>query len=846
VLPASVAQQSFWYLDQLDPGNPAYNIALRFMLRGPLDRRALASAFEQLCRRHETLRTKFVEVDGEPVQVVSPAQPFEIPFIDLGGLDAPRRESRAEELTIEEGRRRFDLAAGPLLRAILVRLETEVHLLLITVHHIVADGWSTGILISEIATLYGTCHRGLPSPLAELPLQYGDYAIWQEQCLRENALAEQLEFWKRTLDGHRASTVPTDRPRPAMATSSGGMEAVLLPKELTDRLSDLAHREGVTFFMLCLAALKVLLQRLTDQSDVCVGTPISGRSRVELEALIGVFINPVALRTDLSGDPSFLELLARVRDTTLDAFANQDIPFERVVETVHRHREADRHPIFQVNLIHQRAFLKPVEVEGLSIRAEPSITPGALYDMNFIMVERAEGWRLSCEYNTDLFDAEPIRQTLAHLETILDGVASDPARRLSHLPALWNPHRPTSLAPIPATIPSPAPAPSLYRLTTAAEPAGEVETKLLRIWEDLLGIDRIAITDDFFDVGGHSLLAARLLSRVEKAFSVRIPILAFVKQPTIRALADRLRSTLKQDWLDQVIHFRSGGSKPQLIIINPFHRYSEVMKYLGPDQPVVGIASPSARDMPPHFSVELLADRFLEILPKVQPHGPYYLAGWCNTGIVAYEVAQRLRSRGEEIGQLTLIDSWSPNLRRRLRTLSGLRTRIRLRLHKLRWHARRVRSMGFPEGFHYLASRLRANSRRIGGREDAGDARLRVDGQLVENGEIGHLLAHKYKPTSFDSKILLITTDPLGDCKAVRYQGWDEVARGGLEIRHLACDHENIFKEPNVRDLARILSECIPEVSSTDTLGRRDTPVPPSSSSSLHAGVTGHQAYLNR
>ncbi|HEU4595289.1 MAG TPA: amino acid adenylation domain-containing protein, partial [Pyrinomonadaceae bacterium] len=315
--PLSFAQQRLWFLDKLEPGSAAYNMPTALRLTGRLDAAALGRTLGEVVRRHEVLRTTFVEVDGSPVQVIAPASEVSLPVTDLSALDAGEREAEAQRLTQQEARRPFDLAAGPLLRAALLRLSEQEHVLLVTMHHIVSDGWSTGIFIREMSALYAAFTSGEESPLEELPVQYADYAAWQRQYLSGEVLDAQLSYWRGQLGGAPALLeLPTDRPRPPAQSYRGATHSFILPGELTSALRELSQREGCTLFMTLLAGWQALLSRYSNQQDVVVGTPIANRTRVETEGLIGFFVNTLALRTDLSGDPTFRELLARVREVT--------------------------------------------------------------------------------------------------------------------------------------------------------------------------------------------------------------------------------------------------------------------------------------------------------------------------------------------------------------------------------------------------------------------------------------------------------------------------------------------------------------------------------------------------
>ncbi|HEY2785183.1 MAG TPA: condensation domain-containing protein, partial [Fimbriiglobus sp.] len=591
VLPTTLAQRRFLDYDRTHPGNPAYNIAIRIQLEGKFEPAVMERAANELVRRHEMLRTFFSDVDGEPVQVVLPNLKVSLTIVDLREVPEDDRPAKVDGLSKAEARTRFDLSHVPLLRFKLLRLSDSHHILLMTIHQTVSDCWSVGILSHELGVLYAAYKRGEESPLPELPLQYGDYAVWQKKWIENHGLGNQLDFWKSQLVDLPVLEVPTDRPRPSIASNNGDIFSVLLPKSLTEPLKELSHRQGCTFFMLSLAAINVLLQRLTGRTDIPVGTITAGRTRVEMEPLIGRFINPLVIRTDLSGDPLFLDLLAQVMNRVIDALENRDIPYECVVQAIKPATDPTRHPVFQINFVHQRAFVRPLNMSGLSFSGIPSVSAGAIYDLYFFMVERPEGWRLSCEYNTDLYERESVRKMIDHYRAILEGIATDAARPISALP--W------------ATSASPSSNPQLL-ITRQDEtkpvvkrsfiaPKNETETKLELLWRKVIRAERVSVDSDFFDEGGHSVLAARLLYMVHKEFGVQLSFGAFLKAPTIAKLAERLQQG-EEVWTDRILVFRNGRPKPPLIIIDPFHRYHDVASYFGPDFSVIGLSSPPVRD----------------------------------------------------------------------------------------------------------------------------------------------------------------------------------------------------------------------------------------------------------
>ena len=447
-LPLSFAQQRLWFLDQMEPDSPLYNTPAAMRLQGPLDRSALEQSLQEIVDRHEALRTKFPAVHGQPRQVIVPELPLPLPVIELRNLPELEREAKARQLTVEEAQQPFNLAEGPLIRTKLLCLDSAEHILLLTMHHIVSDGWSMGVLIQELAVLYEAFSKKQPSPLTELPIQYPDYAVWQRRWLEGGVLEEQLAFWTRQLGGHAAGSessgrgplsvleLPTDRPRPAIQTSRGAMKEVRLSRELSDKLRDLSRREGVTLFMTLLAAFQVLLNRYSGQDDIVVGSPIAGRGQAEVEGLIGFFVNALALRTDLSGEPSFLELLRRVREVMLDAYDHQDVPFERLVDVLSPGRDLSRTPLFQVMFALQNTPLPALQLAD--VRLSPFVVEStvAKYDLLLLLGEvegTIQGW---LEYNIDLFNGTTIERMIGHYKTLIEGIVAAPAERISTLPLL--------------------------------------------------------------------------------------------------------------------------------------------------------------------------------------------------------------------------------------------------------------------------------------------------------------------------------------------------------------------------------------------------------------------------
>ncbi|MEE8584520.1 MAG: amino acid adenylation domain-containing protein, partial [Acidobacteriota bacterium] len=432
-LPLSFGQQRLWFLDRLMPDNAFYNLTGSWELEGPLDVAALEASLREIVRRHEALRTRFPSQDGTPLQVISPEAQLSVDLIDLSSLDDSRRRAAAQQLAVEEGETPFDLSSGPLLRATLLRLGRRRHAMLLTLHHIVADGWSIGVLIQEQAALYTAILQGRPSSLPELPIQYADFAVWQRKWMQGEVLEEQLGYWERNLSDAPVLEMPTDRPRPAIQAFRGAHLEFLFPAQLSDRLRAMCRQRGVTLYMALLAAFQTLLHRYTSQTDIVVGTTIANRNHPQTESLIGLFINILAMRGRLSADSSFSELLEQTSETALQAYTHQDLPFEKLVERLQPERDQSRNPIFQVMFALQNIPLKLPEMTGLTVRPMPVDARTTRFDLEVHVWEREDGLDGFLFFDRDLFDRSSMSRLMGHYRRLLECIVSDPDQRISEL-----------------------------------------------------------------------------------------------------------------------------------------------------------------------------------------------------------------------------------------------------------------------------------------------------------------------------------------------------------------------------------------------------------------------------
>jgi len=431
--PCSPAQERFWLLDRLDPGNSAYNVAVRWRLEGRIATDLLEKSWFKIIERHEVLRTVFLETDGTPIQRVMPRAPFRLNEIDLSNLSPELQQTEGDRIGVIEARAPFDLASGPLIRATLLRFSPTISIILVTTHQIVSDGWSIGIMAREMGVVYDALRHGKAIELEPLSIQYADYSEWQLEWLKVRGTEAETGYWTRQLAGIKPFKVLPDHARPSMPTTNGAIASRLLPRELTNRAQSLSAERGATLFATAFAALCATLARFTSETEIVVGTQVSGRDQVELEPMIGQFVNSLILRNDLRGNPTFGAIVDGVRDTIAQALEYRHIPIERLLGMVKSERSDANTPPISVNFIFQKTFIQNTVYGDFALIDMPSLPAGAIYDLNLFMVERPDGWRFSCQYNTDQFERATAERLLAYFERLLDSAVANASLRLSEL-----------------------------------------------------------------------------------------------------------------------------------------------------------------------------------------------------------------------------------------------------------------------------------------------------------------------------------------------------------------------------------------------------------------------------
>ncbi len=663
-LPLSFAQQRLWFLDSLDHAiGAAYHLPVALRLTGELDREALLACLRTVIARHEILRTNFVSDElGRPRQQIHAEPRFALAEHDLRGLPRGEQDAAVARIGDDEAGTPFDLARDPLIRGRLLLLDAQSHVLLVTLHHIVSDGWSTGVLVEEVSRLYAARLAAQPDPLPALPLQYADYAAWQQGRLGEEGLDRQVAFWRDQLAGAPARlALPTRAARPAVQRYAGASLPFALSAEASAAVRELGQRHGATVFMTLLAGWSVLLGRLAGQQDVVIGSPVANRPRADLEGLIGFFVNTLALRVSFGDGMSVAELLEQVRTTATAAYSHQEVPFEQVVEALQPSRSLAHSPIFQVMLSLNNTPATDLALPGLVLESLDQAQTTSQFDLTLSLADDGEVIAGALIYAADLFDAPFVASTGARFAQVLAEMAADPRRPIGSLV-------PELVAPAPRD-PALEAEPVLPAGDEAGHdgddtPRGEIEQAIAALWQQLLSRERVGRHDHFFELGGISLMAVQMVSQLRKKLGMPIDMRDLFRKPTVAGFAASLRRDGQAARHPNLVPVRTGAGTP-LFLAHPVGggvKYAhDLAPWLDAGMPVYGLAAPGfGEGETPLREMGALAGAHVAAIRAVQPHGPYRIAGWSAGGLVAYEIARQLLAAGDQVQFLGLIDAARP------------------------------------------------------------------------------------------------------------------------------------------------------------------------------------------
>ena len=816
-IPFSCAQQRIWSIGNISPDIPSENIALALRIFGPLNVSALDSSIHDLVKRHEILRTTCSTIDGQPTQTIAPTVTLSLPVKKLGTLSKTNQENEIRKRAIEVARKPFDLTKGPLLRLELLEINKREYVFLLTTHQFVTDGWSMGILLRDLSTLYEAATTGTPSPLLEVPIQYADFSIWQRKRLREQSVECQLSYWMDQLAGSSPMVdLPIDRARPLIPSFKGGTEYFSFSPALSESIRILSRREGVTMFMTVLAVFQILLHRLSGQDDVMVGTSVSNRNRLETEELVGNFSNNLFLRSNLSDNPSLHTLLTRVRSMVTDAYANQEVPLEKVIEKLQQRGVKTLIPQFHVMfMLRDSAPEQNLKLPGLMIKRLPFDLGTARLDLNLDMTDGGGALSGTLEYKTDLFERSTIKRIIMSFQKLLEKSVADPDQRVSMIGAFMESKTDKMMA----SFNKPdggvnKPRPQRDFLT----PRDKLEVELARIWEKVLGVRPIGIIDNFFELGGHSLLAVILFSEIEKKYNRFLPLATLFQAPTIQQLAEILR---KKNWSpnwSSLVAIQPSGSKPPFFCIHGAGgnvlNYYDLARHLGSDQPFYGLQARGLDGEQPFYTkIEDMAANYIKEIRAVQPEGPYYLGGYCMGGTVAFEIAQQLQAQGQKVALLALFETYA--------TWSdpgsfSLHCRIQRFVQRIAFHIGNAVMLRPGDLGTFISEKMKVAKRRIKRivmvklSRVAHKYHLRSGSPLVHLMEINDRAAINYIPSPYQGKITLFRPKKLYAGSDDPQLGWDnKLAATGMETHTIPAYPAGMLIKPIVRYLAENLNLCL-------------------------------------
>ncbi|KAF9962702.1 hypothetical protein BGZ65_008418 [Modicella reniformis] len=656
-LPLSFSQQRLWFLAQLDGISETYHMPVPVRLRGNLNHQAWQHALDTLFARHEALRTVFIIINGQPrVQLLSAQLGLPMRWVDLRGT--PNAEAQLRQLSTEEISVPFDLARGPLVRALMVWLDCDEYFFLLTKHHIVSDGWSLAILHRELSALYSAFSKGELDPLPPLETQYPDYAAWQRMYLSGDRHETLISYWRSNLVGAPVLlNLPTDRPRPSRQSFTGDRVQIRFDAQFTYSLKQLSKQHGTTLFMTILAAWSSVLSQLSNQDDIIIGSLTANRNHQQIESLIGFFVNTLALRITLSDEPTVHQLLERVRHSTVGAQTHQDLPFEQVVDIVQPARSLAHSPLFQVMFIWQSNETPEWHLPAIDA-AEAAVKYDVIsYDIELQLCEANDEIVGALGYSTALFDRTTIEQQTGYLQTMLQAMITDADQAITAVELF---------APAGRNLMTPAPNATHHTLAHQAHeaPQGGIESALTAIWMELLQVDTIGRHDNFFMLGGHSLLAIRLVTCIQDVLGLKTSLSALFEAPTIAELVPRLLSAgnIREGSFDVLLPIKPLGTRPPLFCVHPAFGlswlYIGLSKHMHSDQPVYGLqARGFYDDEQPATTLEEMATDYVGRIQRIQAHGPYHLLGYSFGGKVVHTMAAHLERQGERVNLLAVMNT---------------------------------------------------------------------------------------------------------------------------------------------------------------------------------------------
>jgi thioesterase domain-containing protein len=831
VMPATQGQIRFWSLDQIHPGNPALNMPLMWQCRGELNVDLLAAAFTQAVRRHEMLRTTFAMVDGNLAQIIGKPYTVALPVKDLQHVPDAATSAEAGTLIRQHAAHRMDLRNGPLLVLKLLKFAPQHHLLLVTMHHIICDGISLGILLRDIAVFYEALVEGKQAQLPELPIQFADFAVWQEEWRKSDEAKASLNFWRDTLGKdfgrielpHDAS--PDGAHDVRTDSESGDIETFLISPELTAAAHELCKNENVTLNILLFSIFCALLYRVTGQRDIVVGSPCANRNE-DTEELIGLFMNIQVLRVQLERDETFRGLLTKVQDWTLGAYENQELPFEELIYDSHFfHKNTSFEiPIF---FLYQKSFMVTQHVAGLEIVPLRSMSPGAVFEWMFAIVDRPEeGPRLQLEYNPKYFRPTTIQRYLKSFVALLEsavGSASVPVDQMAPKDDLLlsvlaeNANRPAVSKSPQAMNPKDLDESIKTIVKFADRPYATndpIEIQLLKLWRSMLGVEDIASDTNVFSLGVSSLSILRLVTRMNSLYSMGFGLASLISAPTVKMVAELVRRRYAPNTASSLVPIQPAGTRPPLYIVhgaggNVVNFYG-LSTRIGTDQPVYGVQAQALEaNQPALYRMEELAAHYLKEIRRVQPQGPYHILGYSFGGTVVLEMAQQLHAVGETVGLLGMLDGRASKYvegRPGASPVAKSSQHGRLVSYFMR-HLSHDSAKAWREFFiQDLKDRKARYLTAL-----AAKTFSRIPASLKDTYEINSFAQRNYQKKPFPGRLTLFRASKQEE-GIPPDNGWGPIFVQGVEIHEIPGDHWQILSEPGIDVLAKSISDCLDKI----------------------------------
>jgi len=837
---ASFTQERLFWLNQLAPESAAYNIPFAFRIEGELNLAALQHSLYALVERHESLRTTFQVCDGMPM-VVNQSSAMPLSIVDCRQSSQPSEQVPIDQRLREEARSPFNLETGPLFRAKLFHLADQEYILTLTVHHIVFDGWSEGVLLQDLAAFYNATCVGETPNLPDLPVQYADFASWQRQWLQGEVLDTLQTYWKGQLDGALQEVpLPLDRPRKSgLQACQSACESFVLSPELTTALKSLSRSERSTLFTTLLAAFHTVLYHYSGQDNQFVCTPTANRNRNELNSLIGYFVNLLVLRSDLSGNPTFQELLGRLKQVVSGANAYQDLPIQQLTPCLGETQVSLSHILFALQNTPQQSL----QLSNVTVTRLDSDNGIADFDIFLSLTEEAGTLKGVFKYNADVFDEATIQQWILHYQRVLETIVLDPTVAIANALVLNAKEQEIIRQKCLNSVIKP----NAFKVPESPvdeTPRSETEIQLAKIWQNLLGIPSPGIYDNFFDVGGHSLLVLELFSTIEKQFGQKFPVSTLLQAPTIAQLAAVIDGT-QPDVSGSVVLLKAGTEKTPLFLIHDgdgeILLYRNLANYL-PDRTVYGVQPHSQTDYPMlHTRIEDMASYYTEQIQSVQPQGPYLLGGLCAGGIIAFEVARQLQQQGQQVAMTAIFDAADVKAARRVGRVAKERLssfskvlaegeqmkahqRALLILNKARQKATNLISYEVSSRVQTTYNQIKLQVFRcyldnqlplprflqnISVRQAFDFAKLKYEPQGLYDGE---LVLFRATQRVLDFATTGIDDEPYVNIYSDPMLGWGVRASGSVQVYDVPGGHSSMLQEPNVAVMAEQMQHYIKHV----------------------------------